>query len=448
MAHRRAGRRRAGGPLEAAAAYHARRVARAARVWDAIDRDVVSALVALEGAGSVELIASAATHSYLPLLASASAVRAQVSLGVELHRLLTGRRPAGFWLPEQGYASGLDEILAEHGVDYFLLESHGLEHASPAPTCSVHAPVVCPSGVAAFGRDPSCSKQVWSATEGFPGDPVYRERYRDAGFELPDDVLGPLAPPPGAGPLATGLRYWRVTGPTEAKEPYDPDAAYGRAEQHAAAFVEARRRQVAELAPAMDRAPVVLAPYDAELFGHWWGEGPWFLEAVARRVAAVGAELRLSTPSDVLDEAPRAEAVRPAPSSWGDGGYSEVWLDEASRWVHVGIHGVAGRLSRAAGRFRRAEGLVRRALDQAARELLLAQASDWTFLVRAGTARAYAEERAGGHLDRALELVGEVEAGLVREAALGRAEAESPIFPWIDHRIFCDEEERRCSLAC
>ena len=111
-------------------------------------------------------------------------VDAQIKVGVDHYRKIFGRDPVGFWLPECGYAPGIDNFLAESGIKYFFVDSHGIINADPAPRYNVYAPIYCPSGVAAFGRDWESSKQVWSSKEGYPGDPDYREYYRDIGHEL------------------------------------------------------------------------------------------------------------------------------------------------------------------------------------------------------------------------------------------------------------------------
>src|SRR5206468_2747464 len=234
-----------------------------------------------------------------PLLAvTPGAVRAQIEVAVAEHRRFFARTPEGFWLPECAYEPGLDAELARAGVRYFFLDTHGIAHATPRPVYGVYAPIACDSGVAAFGRDPDSSKQVWSAEEGYPGDFWYRDFYRDIGFDLDYDYVRPYLPPTGQR-ILTGLKYHRITGKTDVKEPYEPERARERLEAHAAHFVDARVHQVAWLARAMDRPPIIVCPYDAELFGHWWFEGPWWLEAVLRRLATT-PELRAATPGDDL----------------------------------------------------------------------------------------------------------------------------------------------------
>lgn len=429
--------------------FYRDRIARACQLWEAVEGDLVAALAALEDTGLVELLTTAATHAYLPLIRPRALAAAQVAVGLEHHERLFGRRPKGFWLPECGYEPGLEDVVGALGPRYVVVDAHGLLNGDPAPRFGVHAPALCPGGaVACFARDPECSKQVWSATEGYPADPVYREFFRDLATQRTAEELGeyfaPFAPFAQRGDRGwppTGIKLHRITGPTEDKELYDPAAAAARALEHGRDFLRRRREQAERVrggggGPAMDRPPLVVAPFDAELFGHWWFEGPAFLEAVIRGAAAGREGIELVTPSEVLERWPRAQVVRPSASSWGDGGYSGVWLSEDNAWVHRYLAAVGRRAVDAVARLGAPScprgGLARRALEQALRELLLAQASDWPFLIRAGTARDYAERRLREHCRRAWDLLEALEADRVDEGALALAELERPLFSGVD----------------
>jgi len=331
-------------------------------------QDLIAAFRSYQERGLLEIITCAATHGFLPLLAvTPGAVRAQVEVAVAEHRRFFARSPEGFWLPECAYEPGLDAELARVGVRYFFVDTHGIAHATPRPVYGVYAPIACDSGVAAFGRDPDSSKQVWSAEEGYPGDFWYRDFYRDIGFDLDLAYVRPYLPPTGQR-LHTGLKYHRITGKTEHKEPYDPDRARERAEAHASDFVEARRRQAEWLAEAMDRPPIIVCPYDAELFGHWWFEGPLWLELVFRRLATA-VDVVAATPTDDLDQHPTVQLATPAGSTWGWKGHNEVWLAGENDWIYRHLHAAADRLHALCRRYPSADERTRRALTQALREL-------------------------------------------------------------------------------
>ena len=417
--------------------FYRQRHDRCAAMWKTLDGDLLGALSALRDAGVLELMTSAATHAFLPLLHQMPwAVSAQIRLGIEQHRMVFGKEPAGFWLPECGWSPELEDELLRQGAKYVFLDSHGLELADPTPRHGVHAPVFTSAGLAAFARDPQCSKQVWSATEGYPADPWYREFFRDIGWERTPEELGVLAPPAGAPALPTGIKLHRITGPTENKALYDPRVAAKRAREHGADFVRKRREQVAKLRRNSQRAPLIVAPFDAELFGHWWLEGPLFLQEASRRIGRNRDGLELVTPSEYLSRYPENEVAQPSASSWGEGGHSEVWLCEENDWVQEQLYALGTRLARICHCEAGAAGLRRRALTQAVKEHLLAQSSDWTFQIRAGAARDYAEGRVRAHLCRVEGLIEQLEGHEVDESTLGSLEGATPIFPWLSFSLY------------
>src|SRR6266699_2576497 len=268
--------------------------------------DLLSVVRELRQMGELEIIASAATHGLLPVLQQQSprAARAQVLIGRDVYVEVFGEEAAGFWLPECGYAPGLESILREANLRWFVVDAHGLLFGTPRPCRSIYAPCYTPAGPAAFARDRHSSRQVWSAQGGYPGDPAYRDFYRDIGFDLSAEELAPLARN-----SFSGIKYHRVTGRDIAKQVYDRAAAEETARRHAHHFIE---RCVAELQSlqADDWNPIMTVPFDAELFGHWWFEGPIFLEHLILAVA--GNKLPLITPSEFLEQNPTQQVTEPA----------------------------------------------------------------------------------------------------------------------------------------
>ena len=401
------------------------------------DQNLIQAFKRLQELGKLEIIASAATHGYLPLLSvNTSAVRAQIRVGVEHYQQVFGRRPKGFWLPECGYYPGVDELLREHGIRYTILETHGITRAKSRPKYGVYAPIYCPSGVAAFGRDPESSKQVWSSIEGYPGDYDYREFYRDIAYDLDFDYIKPYIHRDGIR-VDTGFKYFRVTSRSDHKEVYVPEWAERKAEVHAGDFMSNKEKQIEDLASVMNRKPVIVAPYDAELFGHWWFEGPIWLRYLIRKITYEQKTIRLTTLSEYLGEYPVNQVSTPSTSSWGYKGCHKTWLNESNDWIYRHLHQGASFMERLAKSHPQAEGMMLRALKQAARELLLAQASDWAFMVNTGAMAEYATQRTKTHLLRLNRLTNEIEAGRVDEDRLSMIESQDNIFPQIEYRSFC-----------
>jgi len=406
-------------------------------LWDEVRGDVPGAWAELEREGFLDLWTCAATHAVLPLMTHhPEAVRAQVGVAVQHHREQFGVVPRGFWLPECAYEPGLEEVLADHGLRCFVVDTHAIEHGSVVPRWGVYAPVFCPNGVAAFGRDPESSRQVWSAESGYPGDPWYRDFYRDVGFDLPLAELGPAAHPDGIR-VATGIKYHRITERgSNCKEWYEPRVASERVREHAQHFLLHRTAQVRWLAEALDRPPLIVAPYDAELFGHWWYEGPEFLEQVFRGLHEEPSELEPITPIEYLRRHPVNQVQVPAASSWGAGGYNYVWLEGTNAWIYRHLHLAADDMTRLARAWPRPDPLTRRALCQAARELLLAQSSDWAFILMTRTSVEFAVRRVQAHLARFRRLVREIDAGRVNEAWLAELESRDNLFPNLDYRVY------------
>jgi 1,4-alpha-glucan branching enzyme len=405
--------------------------------WRCHDGNLVQAFRRLQDAGRLELITSTATHPFFPALdRNWATIRAQVHVAADLYERHFGCRPKGMWLGECGYVPGVDELLREAAIRYFFVDTHGVLFADRQPTYGQYAPVFCRTGVAAFARDTESSHQVWSAREGYPGDPHYRDFYRDIGFDLPMDYIGPYVHPEGHR-IYTGIKYHAIThAELHDKWVYDPDAARARAGLHAAHFRGNRVKQVEHLAGTMDRPPIIVSPYDAELFGHWWYEGPTFLGDVFRQLHYDQDVIETITPGDYLDRHPTNQVAMPCASSWGHRGFGDFWINESNAWTYRHLHEAAERMVALARRFPSAEGATARALNQAARELMLAQSSDWSFIMRTGTTVSYATRRFNEHILRFNRLYDELMAGQVNGTWLAEIEGRDNIFPSVDYRIY------------
>lgn len=410
--------------------------------------DLLKAFKKHHEAGNLELITCAATHGFLPLLSiSEAAVRNQIAIGVETFEANFGYSPPGFWLPECGYYPGLEAVLSDAGVKYFFVDTHGIMHASQRPYRGVYAPLDCGNGVAAFGRDPESSRQVWSSHEGYPGDFDYREYYRDIGFDLELDYIAPYILE-GKIRINTGIKYHRVTGGNAPKEIYRPKKAMQKAQLHAKDFLSKRQQHIERLSPAMDRPPVIVAPYDAELFGHWWFEGPHWLEWVLRFADENDNSIQSISCSDYLNEIASHQVAIPSASTWGDQGYSSYWINEANDWIYPFLHKAGANMEKLAYDFAvvPAGSVQERALNQAARSLLLAQASDWPFIMKSGTTIEYAKKRITDHLARFNYLYDCIHEGRIDERYLAALEVMDDVFPDIDFRDYIPSKMRSSKI--
>ena len=291
--------------------------------------------------------------------------------------------------------------MGRHGLRYFFVDTHLVAGGAPIGTyedrlgqrrldaardgtgLSPNEPyTVSAAGrrkVAILARDPRSSVQVWSADYGYPGDGAYLEFHRKHGMD--------------------GLRYWRVTDRRLAlreKVLYDPNAARERAEAHADHFASLVIETLREHREATGRTGVVVAPFDTELFGHWWFEGPWWLEAVLRKLEG---QVDVVTASDFLAAHPPRSTIRLPEGSWGQGGHHWVWLNDGTRWIWEDVYRAEDAFLDVLRATRsRKDPTVRRIVAQLARELLLLESSDWPFLVTTVAAKDYAEARVKEHI--------------------------------------------------
>ncbi len=338
-------------PFHELARFYRSRLVATRDAYSTYRRDLVRAFRQFQESGHLEIITSAATHALLPLLADhPPSLRAQVLVARDHYRSCFGREPRGIWLPECAYAESLEDVLQEASVRWFVTEAHGVLHARPQPRYATFAPIFTPQGIAAFGRDPDSARQVWSRQAGYPGDPRYRDFYRDLGFDLDLDYLKPHLPAPGQRGF-TGLKYYRITSSSPDKQVYDRQTALRAADEHAGQFLEARLAQFRRLAEILNCPPMVVAPYDAELFGHWWYEGPEFLDYFVRKACGDQKLFELITPEEYLRLHPTQQVATPAASSWGEGGYWGVWLNENNEWIYPHLRIAQERMTDLARRF-------------------------------------------------------------------------------------------------
>jgi 1,4-alpha-glucan branching enzyme len=387
------------------------------------NRSIVQGFRHFQDIGSIEVITCAATHGYLPLLATEESVRAQVELGVRTYEKHFGRKPKGIWLPECAYRpayewvppagedktpinrAGVEEYLALSGLEYFFVDSHMIRGGMPLGTYAGKFPQLAElfarsstlftppederseyehyslaNGVVCMARDPETTVKVWSGDHGYPGDPYYLEFHKQ---------------------LYPGRhRYWRISEDKRdlgKKQPYEPWQSFERLAWHAKDMVETLKATLANYRGSHDRPGTIVAMYDTELFGHWWWEGPEFLYELAVRLAE-DPDIEWVTGSELLEKEPPRHKITLPEGSWGEGGYHYVWLNEGNHWTWEKLYPAQRRFAELVKHEKRSR--AKNILEQAARELLLAEASDWQFLISTFSARDYAEERFNDHIYR------------------------------------------------
>jgi 1,4-alpha-glucan branching enzyme len=424
------------GHLQYLAEYYVKEFAAIRKTWERHNRDLIGAFKGFLDTNNLEIITCGATHGYLPLMKMyPEAVWAQIRVACEHYEENFGRAPKGIWLPECAYYEGLERMLADAGLRYFLTDGHGIMYARPRPRFGNYAPIFTESGVAAFGRDQESSQQVWSSMVGYPGAPEYREFYKDLGWDADYDYIKPYIMPNGQR-KNIGIKYHKITSKTGGEKAlYDPYWAKEKAADHAENFMYNRQQQVGNLSGMMPRPPLIVSPYDAELFGHWWYEGPWFIDFFFRKSWHDQNTYQMTHLADYLRAQPTQQVCRPSQSSWGYKGFHEYWLNETNAWVYPHLHKGAERMIELA-RMEPEDELQWRALNQAARELLLAQSSDWAFIMRTGTMVPYAIRRTRSHLVRFHKLYDDLKERKVDSGWLEKVEIMDNIFPSINYRAY------------
>ncbi len=397
--------------------------------------NLLSPIVKLKEEGVVEIIPTSFTHAFLPMLSAVEeGVEKQIRFAVKEFKSRFDELPKGFWLPECGYYNGVEYYLEENGIQYSFLDTHGVLFADKKPKYGVYAPVKSKNGVAFFARDAFSSREVMSSEEGYLSDPSYRDFYRDLGFEFPADYISD-----GMGVEKfrgyTGIKYYsKLKGMSRV---YDPEVAKAKAMEHAENFIYKKKKQIGKLASLMDRDPLIVFACDTEFFGHWWYEGIYWMENVIRNICeSSNDDIRLISASDYLEIFPLNQVVEPSFSSWGTLGYSEVWLSKSNDWVYRHVHKVSERMKELVYKFKNPSQLEKRALNQALREMLLVQSSDWISMAKYSLNPAYGTNRIKEHIYNFNKIYSALLSKTIDETWLRSVEARNALYSDIDYRDF------------
>lgn len=391
--------------------------------------------VKLHKKGCLELITTAATHALLPLYQSTpESIMAQIQIGRDLFQEKTGLSPEGIWLPECGYCEGLEKYIKKAGYEYCFLDSSSVEYASPNIAKNSYRVIQFENGVKAMTRDPYTSHQVWSAESGYPSDSDYREYHRDL-TDHSDTAHVAKFTNYFRHRCQSGLKYWSIEEKNGQKLFYDIERAEKKAKHHAREFLLEKRNQIRNIHEEGQEF-LITAPFDAELFGHWWHEGPIWLEEVIRLSNSQG-DLEIASASRFSDQLTCPVNIQPRGATWGKNNNFEHWVNPTNDWIYP-------RLFQALKSFQALLDNISeesitdemdRALKQAARSLLLAQSSDWAFMIRTGNTKEYAFKRVKDSLARYQFLEHSIKINEISNRKLQALEIMDDIFPEIDYHL-------------
>lgn len=404
-------------------------------IYESYGRNILKGFKALSDKNKIELIASAATHAYLPLYKDyPTAIDAQIEMGLRTHKRIFGENSKGFWLPECGYYPGLDKALSRRGVKWIQLASHSVITAEDKSKYGGYLPLELPSGLHAFARDWNISNLIWSSKSGYPCDSDYREFYRDIGYYLPMETIRPYIHEPAVR-VFTGYKYYAITGKNDIKNFYDMDKAMSKVSLHVDNFLYHIRRKGLMLNSYCIENPVNTLTFDAELFGHRWFEGIEFLKQFLKR-ASSDSNYQLTTPYYLLAHDCPSEKLRVNECSWASDGGADTWLDGSNSWIYRHTLKAIDRMQELTHRFPDQGSLKGRFLNQASREVLLSMASDWPCIIHDNTSTSYAEKRVRNHLGSFNVVYSSMCKNTVNTEWLINAERRNAIFPDIDYKLF------------
>jgi 1,4-alpha-glucan branching enzyme len=381
-----------------------------------IKRNVISELKTLSQSGKVNIITTSATHALLPLFRfSGNLIRNQIKISQCVFKNEFGFVPEGFWLPEMGYYANLDKILSEFNIKYTFLDAHSVYLGSGRPSCGNFYPSVTKSGVKILPRDLPLSNTIWAAKTGYPGDYSYREFHFDYTYSLNDSELNEYQ----IDRIPFGLKIFRITGNDKPKEFYNHEEAMRTVNIHSEDYINKIRERAKLVKQHINNTPVFTLPFDAELFGHWWYEGPEFLKQIIKKISA-SKDIELIAPSEIENE--NLDIVIPAESSWGREGYFKSWTNPESSWIYPELAHLDVRYNNIMSNDNS------KASFQAMKELLLASASDWTFLISNDTSRDYGKLRLTDHINTATKIINDIESEKVDDNFISSRHDIYPIF--------------------
>ena len=412
--------------------YYDQAIDRRIAFTERYEGNVLKAFERYQRKGKIELLGTAATHAFLPFLCPfPEAVQAQMEAAISYYRYSFGRHPQGFWLPELGWTGELEQYLRLYNFSYTIVDSHGLVFGDPVPQRGSFYPVKTPGGIFILSRDFYAGRDI----ERMAADGLYRDNNRDVGYELPPENIG-LFLTAGGIRRRTGFKYW-CSSHRGQNLVYNPELAANKALEHARMFLESHFDRFTRAAEYMNEVPICLCAHNADRFGRFWFEGPRFIEALFRLCGGY-REVQFMTPAEYLYKQDNSsfEISVPEFSSWGRNGYAEAWLDASNDWMYRHLARSIERMVELAERFPDDSGLKERTLNQAAREILLAQTSDWPRMLYRQNSTEYARNQIESALRNFTTIYEALGSNYISTEWLTSLERRHNVFPRINYRVF------------
>jgi len=407
--------------------YYDNAVERRIAYTEKYEKNLLKAFDFYRRRGKLEILGCCATNAFLPFLShNPESLQAQMETAVGVYRRFFDS-PQGFWLPYLGWTQAMEPYLRAYNYSYTIVDSHGQLFGNPAPAKGSFYPVKTPNGTFIIARDLYALRDI----ERLSSDEIFRSSTRDAGYELPLKTIESFLTADG-GRSSTGYKYWN-----RLNKIYDPQVADARTAQYAKIFLDKTTARLKEASGHMKEAPISLLAQSCDFFGRYWHEGAGFIEAVFR-TAAENNNIKFICPNEYIfkQNVPDFQVVEPEFSSGGINGYAETWLDVSNDWIYRHLFRAMERMTELAERFPDDTGLKERALNQAAREILLAQSSDWPALLQRQDSTEYARARAENSLRNFTTIYEALGSNYISTEWLTTLEKRHNIFPNINYRVF------------
>ncbi|MCL2175081.1 MAG: DUF1957 domain-containing protein [Treponema sp.] len=399
------------------------------------EKNLLKAVDYFKKKGKVEILAGCATNAFLPFIShNQESLQAQMEIPVSVYRRHFGGVPQGFWLPSLGWTPKLEPYLKAYNYTYTILDTHGILFGTPSPEKGCFYPIKTPNGTFILARDHFAVRDIHKIAS----DKLYLNNDKDAGYELPAEMVKQFLTEAGER-HRTGYKYWSHDTSANGQEHciYDPEAASESVSVHTKEFLENTIERLKEVSTHMNEVPISVIAHNTTDFDHSWYEWPQFIEKLFR-IAAAYKDVRFVCPGDYIfkHNLSSYQITTPVFSSSGINGYAETWLDYSNDWMYRHLLRAMERMTELAERFPDDTGLKERALNQAAREILLAQSSDWSALLHKQDSIEYAHNKIENSLRNFTTIYEALGSNYISTEWLTTLERRHNIFQNINYRVF------------
>ncbi|MBP5403149.1 MAG: DUF1957 domain-containing protein [Treponema sp.] len=387
--------------------------------------------------GIIEILATCGTYMFMPHYADMSEIlNAQVETGLYSVRYYFGMSAEGFFLPELGYAPGIEKTLRMYGVNYTIVPSQSFLLGEVTPENGIFTPARCYNCLSLFATDKINLK--------YNSNPVYKNKNKDIAWELEPSEITPFIKK-GQARTGSGFCYWNNSysdadsNSKNFKKPefiYNSENAKNQTLIDAEDFVSSYKSRLEEASKIIKNNDVSLTcVFDDEMLYQTWSEGLVWFENVVRKFSESG--IKVASFSDLLYDKYSLQKIVPYFASGSAESYGEDYLSNKNGYMLRYLKKACERIVDLAERFPDDSGLKVRLLNLGSRELMLAQSSEWAKMIETDYYADYAKKAFKESIIAFTAVFDALGSNTVSTEWLCNLEKEHPIFPWMNFRIFC-----------